>query len=163
VTLHHRVEDKDTSILRKRILAGQAVIEFALVLPFLLLIVIGALEFGRVYYAKIVLTNAAREGAYFLSINKGDSTNCSGSGPSKICFLDTRQAIMSEANNSGVTLSNNDITINTPCCTSGSPAIVNVATTVDNVFLIHILSDGFSTDSENTSLTLSVTVQMVVQ
>jgi Flp pilus assembly protein TadG len=162
VTLHIRAVDKDTTGLR-RLNLGQAVLEFALVLPFLLLLVIGALQFGRVYFAKIVLTNAAREGAYFLSTNKGDSTNCSGSGAGKICFLDTRQAIMSEANNSGVKLSNADITINTPCCTSGNPAVVSATKTIDHVFLVHLLSDGFTTQSSNASIQLSVTVQMVVQ
>ncbi|MFW6188855.1 MAG: TadE/TadG family type IV pilus assembly protein [Planctomycetota bacterium] len=42
---------------------GQAVVEFALVLPLFVLLVFGALEFGRAYYNIHLLTNAAREGA----------------------------------------------------------------------------------------------------
>jgi Flp pilus assembly protein TadG len=42
---------------------GQAVVEFALVLPVFLLLVFGALEFGRVFYRLHIMTNAAREGA----------------------------------------------------------------------------------------------------
>jgi Flp pilus assembly protein TadG len=42
---------------------GQAVVEFALVLPVFLLLVFGAIEFGRAYYDLHLLTNAAREGA----------------------------------------------------------------------------------------------------
>lgn len=42
---------------------GQAVVEFALVLPVFVLLVFGALEFGRAYYNMHLLTNAAREGA----------------------------------------------------------------------------------------------------
>lgn len=38
-------------------------VEFALVLPVLLLLVFGIIEFGIVYNAKITITNAAREGA----------------------------------------------------------------------------------------------------
>jgi len=42
---------------------GQAVVEFALVLPVFLLLVFGALEFGRAYFNLHLLTNAGREGA----------------------------------------------------------------------------------------------------
>lgn len=38
-------------------------VEFALVLPVFLLLVFGAIEFGRAYYDLHLLTNAAREGA----------------------------------------------------------------------------------------------------
>ena len=43
--------------------SGQAVVEFALVLPVFVLLVFGAIEFGRAYYDLHLLTNAAREGA----------------------------------------------------------------------------------------------------
>jgi Flp pilus assembly protein TadG len=142
---------------------GQAVLEFALVLPILLLLIVGALEFGRVFFAKIVLTNAAREGAYYLSFNQSDSSNCSGTGVNKICFLETRQAIMNEANNSGVILTNNDITITTPCCTPGQPVTVGVGTTIDNLILIGLLSNGISIDASKDSIDLSVSIQMVAQ
>ena len=42
---------------------GQAVVEFALILPVFVLLVFGAIELGRAYYVKHLLTNAAREGA----------------------------------------------------------------------------------------------------
>ena len=42
---------------------GQAVVEFALVLPLLLLLVLGAIEFGRVLLRLHLLTTASREGA----------------------------------------------------------------------------------------------------
>ena len=43
--------------------AGQALVEFALILPILLILVIGILEFGRAWNAYQVITDAAREGA----------------------------------------------------------------------------------------------------
>jgi Flp pilus assembly protein TadG len=43
--------------------AGAAAVELALVLPILLLLVFGIVDFGRAYNAKISLTQAAREGA----------------------------------------------------------------------------------------------------
>ena len=41
---------------------GSVVVEFALVVPVLLLIVFGIIDFGRALNAQIVLTGAAREG-----------------------------------------------------------------------------------------------------
>ncbi|MFW6457088.1 MAG: TadE/TadG family type IV pilus assembly protein [Planctomycetota bacterium] len=43
--------------------AGQAVVEFALVLPIFLLLILGAVDFGRAYYRLHLLTNAVRVGA----------------------------------------------------------------------------------------------------
>lgn len=45
---------------RKR---GQALVEMALVLPILLLLVFGIVEFGRIYHCHMTLTSATREGA----------------------------------------------------------------------------------------------------
>jgi hypothetical protein len=42
---------------------GAAVVEFAVVLPLLLVILFGIVEFGLLFYNKQVLTNASREGA----------------------------------------------------------------------------------------------------
>ncbi len=42
---------------------GVAALEFAIVLPFLVLLAIGICEFGIMFYNKQVITNASREGA----------------------------------------------------------------------------------------------------
>ncbi|MEW6446535.1 MAG: TadE/TadG family type IV pilus assembly protein [Bacillota bacterium] len=52
---------------------GQATVELALVLPVLLLILFGIMEFGRVFSAYLVITNAAREGARLAAVG-GDDT-----------------------------------------------------------------------------------------
>jgi Flp pilus assembly protein TadG len=52
---------------------GQAVVEFALIVPILLLIVMGILDFGRVFYTYEALANAAREGARFCALHPGDA------------------------------------------------------------------------------------------
>jgi Flp pilus assembly protein TadG len=44
---------------------GQGLVEFALVIPILLLIVIAILDFGRAIYAYSVVSNCAREGARY--------------------------------------------------------------------------------------------------
>jgi Flp pilus assembly protein TadG len=47
---------------------GQALVEFALLLPFVLLLLIGIVEFGRAWQAKQTLTDAAREGARLAAV-----------------------------------------------------------------------------------------------
>ena len=42
---------------------GAAMVEFAFVLPLLLILVCGVIEFGVMFYDKAVITNASREGA----------------------------------------------------------------------------------------------------
>jgi len=44
---------------------GQGMVEFALLLPVLMLILMGFFDFGRVIYADSVVANCAREGARF--------------------------------------------------------------------------------------------------
>lgn len=51
-SLSHRVNQK-----------GAAAVEFAIVLPLLVLLVFGSIEFGLLLYNKQVITNAGREGA----------------------------------------------------------------------------------------------------
>ncbi len=42
---------------------GAAAVEFALVLPILVVLLLGMMEFGLVFYRQQVITNASREGA----------------------------------------------------------------------------------------------------
>lgn len=41
---------------------GQSIVELALVLPILLLLLFGIIEFGRVFNAYLIVTNASRDG-----------------------------------------------------------------------------------------------------
>lgn len=50
---------------------GAAVVEFALVLPLLILLVFGIIEFGRAYNLYLGVTHAAREGARIASVRNG--------------------------------------------------------------------------------------------
>jgi len=49
---------------------GAAAVEFAIVLPILLLIVFGIIDFGRLLNAQITLTQAAREGARLAAVGQ---------------------------------------------------------------------------------------------
>jgi Flp pilus assembly protein TadG len=53
---------------------GQTLIEFAIVLPVLLLIVFVIFDLGRAIYTYSMLTNAAREGARYASVASTAST-----------------------------------------------------------------------------------------
>lgn len=47
---------------------GQSLVEFALVLPVLLLILVGIFNFGQLFYSDIVINEAARDAARYASI-----------------------------------------------------------------------------------------------
>lgn len=53
---------------------GAASVEFALLVPILIMILLGIMEFGRAYNVQVSLTNAAREGARSMAINKDQGT-----------------------------------------------------------------------------------------
>ncbi len=52
---------------------GAAAVEFALVLPLLVLLVFGIIDFGRMLTTKITLTEAAREGARAAALIDADA------------------------------------------------------------------------------------------
>jgi Flp pilus assembly protein TadG len=52
---------------------GQALVELALVMPILILILMGIVDFGRVYHGYLATTNAAREAARLASLGGTDS------------------------------------------------------------------------------------------
>jgi Flp pilus assembly protein TadG len=56
---------------------GAALVELALVIPILLLLVLGAVDYGRAYYIGLEVTNAAHAGAEYGSLNPADTTGMS--------------------------------------------------------------------------------------
>ena len=58
---------------------GQSLIELALAIPMLVVIVVGVLDLGRMYFTVIIINNAAREGARYLIQHPDDGNitdNC---------------------------------------------------------------------------------------
>lgn len=80
--------------------AGVALIEFALVVPVLVLLMVGLMEFGRFMYLSILVGNAAHAGAQFGAQSTTASQNISGmqtaatcDGQSSTCTSNTGQSI----------------------------------------------------------------------
>lgn len=138
---NHRLENKT--------FPAQALVEYALMLPILLLLVMGTMDLGRLFYTKMVLTNAAREGANYLAYSPDDANNG---------FTETFIAIYDESNSSTVEIFTSDVSY-TGCCTRGLPVEVTVTKTVDLIFDGFLQTFGFIPGP----VQLSSTVQMMVQ
>lgn len=52
---------------------GQSLVEFALILPLLILLLGGVLELGRLFFAYVAVTDAAAEGAIYASVRPNSS------------------------------------------------------------------------------------------
>lgn len=65
----------DVISVRQRLenISGQALVEFALVFPIVILLLVGMLEFGLVFNAYLSINNASREGAREASLGGSDS------------------------------------------------------------------------------------------
>jgi Flp pilus assembly protein TadG len=57
---------------------GSALVELALSLPLLVLLMVGAIDFARVFYVGMELTNAARAGAQYGAYNPAQSVDIAG-------------------------------------------------------------------------------------
>ena len=60
---------------------GQATLEFALVIPIFLVILVGMVDVGRTIWANNALANAAREGARYAIVHGGSKSNPCPVGP----------------------------------------------------------------------------------
>ena len=59
--------------MRRRFSAkGQGLVEFALILGFLLLLAFGVMDFARVFHAIVAVSSAAREGARYVTRHTND-------------------------------------------------------------------------------------------
>lgn len=87
---------------------GAAAVEFAIVLPVLLLLLLGIMEFGRAYNVQMTLTNAAREGVRVMAITN-DTTQAENTARTAAGILAPTSA------NSTVAISTNPATSPASC------------------------------------------------
>ena len=94
---------------------GAVVVEFAVVLPILVLFIFGIIEFGRAYSAKIELTAAVREGARTAALAEG----ACGTTPVLDCVVESTRTAASGLTADSITV--------TPDLCSGTPTPTNAS------------------------------------
>jgi len=88
---------------------GQALVELAIILPVLLLLVVAAIDLGRLFYAQIAIEGAAREGALYAAVLADDPDAFHSGAP---CNPDTNKVmcrVVNEAAGGFVTVSHTDV------------------------------------------------------
>lgn len=135
---------------------GQSLVEFALILPVFILLFGGALDMGRLFYAQITLTNAAREGA--LQAGEDPDTYTGGACDPETNLVVCRVTL--EAADSFISIQPSDISMScTPSCERalGNHAVVSVQGQF--TFLTPIVSPFFG----GTTITLTSTARAQIQ
>lgn len=92
---------------------GAVAVEFALLVPILVMLLLGIMEFGRAYNAQVTLTNAARESARSMAINNSQPT--------------ARTAARNAATQLSPALADGNITFSATDCTVGAQMTVTVS------------------------------------
>ncbi|MEG9249038.1 TadE/TadG family type IV pilus assembly protein [Arthrobacter sp. Soc17.1.1.1] len=105
---------------------GAAAVEMALVLPILILLLLGIMEFGRAFNAQVTLTNAAREGVRVMAISK-DTTKA-------------RASAITAAGRFSPPLKATDIAISVPGSTAATPCPGGGTATVTITYTLSTLT-----------------------
>lgn len=106
--------------------AGQSLVEFALVLPVFLLIVLGVIEVSRAVWQENTLAYAAREGSRYAIVH--------GSAGSPVAFPDSHQEVIDTVVRSALGVPNVTVTVTWPqpkgataCYDRGCPVVVEAS------------------------------------
>lgn len=111
---------------------GQALVEFALVAPVLVFLLLGIVDFARAWNVYQVLTDAGREGARLAVVDNGSTD------------AEVQAVITQAAGHAGIALPVGDITIDEGA-TRGDPTTVTIAYGHDLLFVGAFL-DLFGSD-----------------
>jgi len=145
---------------------GQSLVEFALVLPLLLMLVLGAMDVGRLFYYKMALTNAAREGANYLAYYPPKENLSPSQLPVSERLKRTYEAIEAEGENFGIDIVTDDeVDILLEGCTSitnclsGDRVGIKITKEIDLIFDDILQSLGLISGP----ITVTSVIYMVVQ
>ncbi|TKV29510.1 pilus assembly protein [Arthrobacter sp. NamB2] len=105
---------------------GAVAVEMALLLPVLILLLLGIMEFGRAFDAQVTLTNAAREGVRVMAISKDAATARS----STVTAAGTLRPQLTDAN----------IAISVPGATTANPCPAGGTATVTITYTLSTLT-----------------------
>jgi Flp pilus assembly protein TadG len=117
---------------------GAAAVEFALLLPLLMLLICGIVDFGRALNAQITLTQAAREGARLEALGQPN--------------------VVSRTQAAATGLSPVAVTVGTACPTNAGPgvnAVVNTSYSYSFITPISAIAGLFGHSSIGSSVTLT--------
>lgn len=121
---------------------GTAILEMALLLPVLLLVVLGTIDFGRAVYVHNALANAARDGARFASVDPTNTT----------CIK-----TLAERNSSLANLGNSDVTVTRGGSLDlGQPVTVAVQSTYQPLSSLLAGAIGVNTITLRASATMEI-------
>lgn len=98
---------------------GAAAVEFAILLPLLLMLVLGIIEFGRAYNTQLTLTNAARDGVRVMAI---------GNNPTAAAT-----AVQTAAASISTTIPASAVTVSPTVCSTGVQVTVTVNYTLSSI------------------------------
>jgi Flp pilus assembly protein TadG len=137
---------------------GQALVEFALILPLFLLLALTAIDLGRVFYSQITVTNAARAGAVEAAYQPTSYSAGAACSATNLIVC----AATNEAAGSMLTVAPADIAvICSPSCATGATPANQVTVTVTGHFsLVTPLLSGF-TGGQNVTLQSVATADIV--
>lgn len=152
---------------RTRRRSGQALTEFALVLPIMIILLLIAVDFGRLFFSYIEINNASREAASFAGANLWSGTPPSTAAITAVAAQETN--VQSQGGESALTVTVicfNPTSPNTPIdCAANGPGgagignQVRVTATESFSFLTPLISDffgGFSLSASSTAPILNV-------
>lgn len=97
-------------------------VEMALLLPVLLIILIGAVDLGRVFYSYITVTNAAREGARYGAANPPVDP----SDPTDDHVVGIIDRVTNEASGQNIVIMSVGVACPSGSCAHGDPIQVDV-------------------------------------
>jgi Flp pilus assembly protein TadG len=112
---------------RSRLERGQNAVEFALLLPVLFLILFGILDLGRLFFAAITITNAARDGARYGIEHPNDTAGI-------------QARVEAEAAGTGIDLSDSTLTTITRVCPSGCASQTPIR--IEVTYTLHLIVPG---------------------
>lgn len=105
---------------------GQSLVEFAIILPIMLVFLAAIIDLGRVFYATVTLNNAAREGAFQAALDPNsyqEDQACNTATNLVVC------RVQLESKDSGISIAATDIDLT--CSISGCPEQAGSTVTVD--------------------------------
>lgn len=98
---------------------GAVAVEFAILAPLLIMILMGIMEFGRVYNVQATLTNAAREGVRVMAISNNQTS--------------ARTAAKNAASSLSPILLDSNITFSAASCTTDAQMTVTITYTLSSL------------------------------